>query len=161
MKRVVAIAGVGVVVLSALFAVASGSRGQERAGRGKAAELTGEEVFRAHNELKKEDPRDPVRRDCASHMYTFFMRKGQKYIIQCDGEELDSYLRLEDAEGKQLAEDDDSAGYPNARIVFTCPQSGTYRIFVTSYGKEAEGKEFGNYGKYILTIRTPLPPLVL
>jgi hypothetical protein len=124
------------------------------------AELAGGlKVFRAENELKKGDPKDKVKTDSASHMYTFFMRKGHKYVIECDSKEVDSFLRLEDSAGKQLAEDDDGAGYPNARIVFKCPKTDTYRIFVTTYGKEAEGKEFGNYGAYTLTIRILSPGL--
>lgn len=115
----------------------------------------GVELFRADNDLTKEDPKDKVRTDSAHHYYTYKMNKGKTYVIECTSKEIDSYLRLEDPQGKQLAEDDDSAGYPNARIVFKCPRSETYKIIVTTYGKEAEGKEFGNYGNYTLTIRLP------
>jgi hypothetical protein len=34
-----------------------------------------------------------------------------------------------------LAKDDDSGGFPNARIVFPCERAGTYRIIATAYEK--------------------------
>jgi hypothetical protein len=123
---------------------------------GEAALLGGPEIFHAENDLKKGDPKDKVKKESASHEYTFFMRKGHRYVIECNSKEIDSFLRLEDSAGKQLAEDDDGAGYPNARILFKCPKTDTYHIFVTTYGKEAEGKEFGNYGNYTLSIRIPI-----
>ena len=46
--------------------------------------------------------------------------------------EIDAYLRLEDANGKQLAEDDDSGGNLDARIIFTAPRDGIYRVVATS-----------------------------
>jgi hypothetical protein len=46
--------------------------------------------------------------------------------------------------GQELTRDDDSAGYPNSRIVFAAPYSGTFVIRVTSYGAGA------NQGAYTL-----------
>src|SRR5262245_32480846 len=45
----------------------------------------------------------------------------------------DTFLRLEDADGKELARNDDSGGELNAQIVFTAPKSGDFRIIATSY----------------------------
>jgi WD40 repeat protein len=44
---------------------------------------------------------------------------------------LDPFLRLHDSAGKQLAEDDDSGGGLNARIVFRALTTDTYRITAT------------------------------
>jgi hypothetical protein len=113
----------------------------------------GVEILHAEEELTKTDPKDKERTDSAHHQYSLPMRGGKTYVIECTSKEIDSYLRLEDASGKKLAEDDDGAGYPNARIIFKCPKSDNYRIFVTTYGKGAEKAEFGNYGNYTLTVR--------
>jgi peroxiredoxin len=60
--------------------------------------------------------------------------------------QFDSYLRLEDAKGRELAEDDDSGGNLNAQIVFTCPKDGNYKVIATAYG--AQG-----FGDYTLTVK--------
>jgi serine protease Do len=74
------------------------------------------------------------------------MTAGRTYILDQRSKAFDAFLRLEDASGKKLAEDDDSGGDQNARIVFTAPQDGTYRIIATSF--EQQGM-----GNYTLTIR--------
>ena len=51
----------------------------------------------------------------------------------------DNMLRLEDETGRQLAEDDDSGGFPNARIVFRATADGWYRIIVTTFAPNAAG----------------------
>jgi hypothetical protein len=115
----------------------------------------GVEILRAEGELLKTDPKDRERTDSAHHQYCLPLVGGKTYVIECKSKEIDSFLRLEDASGKKLAEDDDSAGYPDARIVFKCPRSDTYRVIVTTYGKGAEKAEFGNYGTYTLSVRMP------
>src|SRR5262249_14393602 len=52
--------------------------------------------------------------------------------------EFDAYLRLEDAAGKELAEDDDSGGNLNARIIFSCTKDGNYKVICTCFS-EATG----------------------
>jgi len=46
---------------------------------------------------------------------------------------MDSYLRVEDASGRELARDDDSGEGLNARLVFHATSTGPYRIVATSY----------------------------
>jgi serine protease Do len=121
----------------------------------KEALIPGPEVLRAEGELTKDDPKDKAHKDqkeddrSAHHLYTYKMVAGKTYIIECKSKEIDSYLRLEDSAGKQLAEDDDSGGYPDAKIVFKCPKSETYRIIVTTY----DSKSDKSYGNYELTVR--------
>jgi hypothetical protein len=156
MKFVLRTAALSLGVAAAVLVLGAGpAAAQDKEKKEVAPLVGGTEIFRAENELKKDDPKDKVRTDSVSHMYTFFMRKGKTYVIDCESKEIDSYLRLEDSDGKQVAEDDDSGGYPNARIAFKCHKTDTYKIFVTTYGKGAEGKEFGNYGNYTLTIKAP------
>jgi len=61
---------------------------------------------------------------------------GKTYLIDMvspDQKALDPYLFLHDAAGKKLAEDDDSGGGLNARIVFRAEKDGTYRIRATTF----------------------------
>src|SRR5213075_661241 len=60
--------------------------------------------------------------------------------------QFDNYLRLEDAKGKELAEDDDSGGMQNARIIFNCQTDGEYKVICTAYAPEG-------MGSYVLTIK--------
>ena len=71
-------------------------------------------------------------------VHTYKMTKGQRYEINLNSP-WDNYLRLENAGGMQLAEDDDSGGNLNARIQFVAPQDGWYRIIVTSFAPGASG----------------------
>jgi len=66
------------------------------------------------------------------------MKGGQTYTLDLTSP-WDKYLRLENARGEQLAQDDDSGGNLNARIVFRAPEDGWYRIIVTSYAPRASG----------------------
>jgi serine/threonine-protein kinase len=74
------------------------------------------------------------------------LRAGTTYVIDLRGQELNSFLRLEDGSGRKLAEDDDSGGGLDARIIFTAPQEDTYRIIATSFRQR-------DTGPYTLMIR--------
>ncbi len=62
------------------------------------------------------------------------MLAGKSYSIDMTSQRIDSYLRLEDATGKNLAEDDDSGGNLNARIIFRPGHDGVYRVISTTFG---------------------------
>ena len=59
---------------------------------------------------------------------------------------LDSFLYLLDSKGKIVRADDNSGGFPNARIVLQAAQAGDYRIIATGVGKAL--------GQFHLTVRT-------
>jgi serine protease Do len=59
--------------------------------------------------------------------------------------QIDSYLFLEDLNGNVLAQDDDSGGFPNARIIYTPSYSGYYNVVATSFKQG----ETGAYTIYI------------
>jgi HEAT repeat protein len=84
------------------------------------------------------DPFDRVRAQMFHVVHTYPMKKGQRYQIDLNST-WDNYLRLENAQGAQLAFDDDSGGFPNARIIFDAPADGWYRIIVTSFAPNASG----------------------
>jgi tetratricopeptide (TPR) repeat protein len=101
-------------------------------------------------ELGKHDLRDSVRQKSCK-IYAVKLAAGKAYWIDMirKTEDLDPYLRLENAWGWQLAQDDDS-GYEdewgkgklkrNARIKFKSPREGVYLIFATAYAElEAVG----------------------
>jgi hypothetical protein len=94
--------------------------------------------------LSADDPKDKKTNN-PHKVHDFKMKAGSTYIIDLKSRQFDSYLRLEDSSGKQLAEDDDSGGFPDARIVHKADKDDTYRIIVTSFD--------GKAGAYTLTVR--------
>lgn len=84
--------------------------------------------------LTPSDPKDRFR-PAVCKVYLIAMVVGKTYQIEltkANNGPLDPYLRLEDSEGKNLAENDDGGGNLNSRLVFTCPQAGEYRIVATA-----------------------------
>jgi serralysin len=65
---------------------------------------------------------------------------GAVYTIQMDSSEFDPFLRLEDSTGQQVAFNDDSGDGLNARIDYTPPETGLYRVICTSFIKGATGQ---------------------
>jgi tetratricopeptide (TPR) repeat protein len=75
------------------------------------------------------------------------MATGKTYVIDMHSTELDSYLKLLDADGKVLDEQDDLApGNQDARLVYTPTEGGTFRIVATSFQQQGRGN-------YVLTVR--------
>jgi HEAT repeat protein len=101
--------------------------------------------FQVQGVLTAADPMDRSRKQMHHVVHTYYMKAGQNYTIDLISP-WDNYLRLENAQGKQLAEDDDSGGNLNARIVIQAPADGWYRIIVTSYSA-------GVTGNYTLKVR--------
>jgi serine protease Do len=106
--------------------------------------------------LTDKDNVDKKRKDMASKRFVkteeVKLEKDVTYVIEMkaveakDGKQLDPFLILEDSQGKELARDDDSGGYPNARITFRAPADGVYRIVCTTYNPSETGS-------YTLAIR--------
>src|SRR6478672_5537596 len=74
-------------------------------------------------------------------LYTFQGRAGQRIQIDMASPQIDSYLILLSPNGDELAQDDDSGGNQNARLVGTLPVTGTYLVIANSN----EGGEAGAY----------------
>jgi S1-C subfamily serine protease len=107
-------------------------------------------VFEKKEQLTRNDPRDKVKtrggeeKDCYAKVYTFRMKAGSTYTLDLisgdrSGKKLDTYLRLEGPDGKELANDDDSAGFPDARIVHKALKDGDYRVVATSFDANQTG----------------------
>jgi hypothetical protein len=84
--------------------------------------------------LVQGDPKDKIRAGSLCKIYTVNLEAGRTYQIDMVSGEVDSYLRLENPNGQQVAADDDSGGFPNARIIYQCQQAGMYRISATTFG---------------------------
>jgi hypothetical protein len=110
-----------------------------------------DKVVQIDGKLTKEDPPDKVRKSNPHKAHEYKMKAGSVYAIKLvskDPKGFDAYLRVEDSAGKNLAEDDDSGGWPNAQILFKAPRDDAYRIIATAYSGE---------GAYTLTIREVSP----
>jgi hypothetical protein len=73
------------------------------------------------------------------HRAAIGMEAGKTYTIDLKSKVFDSYLFLRDAAGNVIAEDDDSGGGLDARIIFSCLVSGSYQIEATSLNRQGAG----------------------
>jgi hypothetical protein len=94
--------------------------------------------------LDQNDPVDQVRQQLCK-TFKVKLEAGKSYTIDMISQQVDSFLRLEDAGGKQLAQDDDSGGNLNARIVFRAAQEGIYSVITTTFA--------GGVGSFTLKVR--------
>lgn len=87
------------------------------------------------------DPKVKIRRDdldfkfdsdLPGKTYQVKMAAGQSYRIDMISDHIDSFLVIQDDKGTQLAFDDDSGGNLNARLYFTPPKGGNYKISAAS-----------------------------
>jgi WD40 repeat protein/tetratricopeptide (TPR) repeat protein/tRNA A-37 threonylcarbamoyl transferase component Bud32 len=77
---------------------------------------------------------------------------GKTYAIDMESAVFDTYLRLEDSDGKVLDENDDiGPDSLNSRLVFNPKTDGTYRLVATSYQRRG-------VGDYAITIRVFAKP---
>jgi hypothetical protein len=92
------------------------------------------------DKLTKEDPKDKDRGNIFCKKYKLEMKPKTTYVIELVSKDFDAFLRLENADGKELKRDDDGFGEGlNARIIFDCDQAGTYVIYATSFEENATG----------------------
>lgn len=87
--------------------------------------------------------------------YPFKAAEGMTITATMTSTEFDTYLHLIDAQGNQIAQNDDDAtmgagpngGQTNSKIVFTAPSTGDYQIYANAF-------QAGQMGAYTLTITT-------
>src|SRR5258707_10846561 len=98
-------------------------------------------------QLQENDANDPTRNQpCKTYVVKLKMDK--TYVIDMASVDFDTYLRLENGKGDQVAEDDDSGGGVNmldAQIAFTPEKDDTFKIVATRFD---EGT-----GNFALTVR--------
>lgn len=97
--------------------------------------------------LSPKDAPDPTVKGAVRPMKVHLMQlqAGKDYLISLNSKAFDAYLRLENPFGKTVAEDDDSGGDLNARIVYRCTQTGIHRIIATTFN--------GQTGPYQLIVQ--------
>jgi len=71
--------------------------------------------------------------------YEFKAAEGWPITITMTATAFDAYAHLIDADGNQLASDDDGAGGTNAKVTFVAPKTGTYRAYANSLSGGATG----------------------
>lgn len=96
--------------------------------------------------LTDRDPFDRERTKSRAQIHEFPMKAGKTYTLDLMSDDFDAFLRIEDESKFKLAEDNDSAGSLNSRIIFTPKEDGVFRLAVTT-------AEAGQTGAYRLTIR--------
>jgi serine/threonine protein kinase len=95
--------------------------------------------------LTAESPFDAVRKGSRANAFPVFLKAGKSYAIDMTSEAFDSFLRIEDSNGAQLASDDNSGGNGNARIVFTPRVSSIHYLIGTS-------TDSGKLGDFTITV---------
>jgi hypothetical protein len=95
-------------------------------------------------QLQDGDGIDPSQNHVAKN-YVVELSEGVVYKIEMNSTDFDAFLIVRDANGKELAKDDDGGGNLNARILFVPPAKGMYRIAATSFG--------GGNGNFQLIVR--------
>lgn len=131
-----------------LGATASQAGGGKKDGDAKTEKPAGKPLLAVDGELTDKDARDPKEAECYCKTFPIKLQEGRSYQIDLVSKDFDAFLRLEDADGKAVAEDDDGGGDLNARIVHKATKSGDYKIFATTFAKNATGK-------FQLTVTSP------
>jgi hypothetical protein len=119
------------------------------AGEKKDKEKAPDELV-INDELINADLKDKVLKDSLSKTYAFQMTAGKTYQIDMRGQGFTPFLRLENPEGMQVA--DNSNGKLDAHIVYRAPKTGDYTIIATSARE--------SMGKFTLTVKEVIVPSV-
>jgi hypothetical protein len=100
------------------------------------------------DKLTAKDPFDRVRKGCHVKVFAVRLAAGRHVIDLTSGDGragphnpgfFDTFLRIEDAQGNVVAENDDHGGTFNSQVTLQIAQPGEYRVVVTSYGQGATG----------------------
>src|SRR5438045_1301506 len=87
----------------------------------------GEKPLTINGQLKDNDPLDKLRKQSFHKVHEVELKKEQLYLIELRSVDFDTFLRIEDAKGKPLAENDDiSETDLNARLGFLPTETARY-----------------------------------
>ncbi len=115
------------------------------------AVLPGKVMFQRSEQLTQADPLTNVRAfQCHHKSYDVKLDEGVEYTIVLESRQFDTFLRLENANGQMVQENDDGARpgfHLNSLIVFRPAVSGHYRLVATSLTP--------SQGTFTLTVRRP------
>jgi len=120
-------------------------KGEDKKGEDKKGEQGDAfKPVKIDGKLSADDPKDKKLTDSPAKIHKVKLTEGKTYDIRLSSMDFDTYLRIEDDGGKELAANDDSDGTLNSRLAFTPKKTGTYSVIATSF-------DTGN-GQYLLTI---------
>ncbi|MCI0684420.1 MAG: TlpA family protein disulfide reductase [Gemmataceae bacterium] len=103
------------------------------AGVARAQDADQKPIYARKGMLTDEDNKDKVIRGAFAKAHSIKLEAGKTYRIEMTSTEVDPYLRLENADGKPVAADDDGGGYPNARIIYKAAEDGKHRLIATTF----------------------------
>jgi thiol-disulfide isomerase/thioredoxin len=130
--------------LGCLVADARVGAGEDKKVAKKKEEPKGASLLKKSGELKEDDAKDSKLQESPSQMFPIKLVAGKSYQIDLKSTDFDSFLRLLDSKGDEVAFDDDGGGFPDARIIYKAAKTGEFKIVVTSFDKKA--------GAFVLTV---------
>ena len=110
----------------------AGPRGVETAESPSAPERAPQQRQQWAGKLSESAPRER-KHGAPSVVHTATLKQGVRYVIDLTSSSFDPILRLEDAQGREIQEDDDGGDGLNSRIHYTPTRTGVYRLVVTRY----------------------------
>jgi thiol-disulfide isomerase/thioredoxin len=114
--------------------IASGCLLTSAASSVKAQEAKQEMLLSKSESLTADDEKDTKMKSSHRKVYAIKLSEGKAYRIDLNSKDFDTFLRLEDAKGKEVAFNDDVAqNNLNSRILYLAANSGEYRIIVTTF----------------------------
>ena len=119
----------GVALAAALLAGCGGAR----TAPGRSISIGGELTA----VLRSTDPR--LNDNSVYHLYAFRGNAGQIVQIDVMSSDFDAFAILQDAAGNELSRDDDDGEGFDARITYTLPSTGSYRIVANTYRSDRYG----------------------
>jgi hypothetical protein len=102
----------------------------------------GGDLLKVEQELTKDDK---MVQGKYAKVHEVKLTAGKAYQIDMVSKEgnpqkFDPFLRLEDPDGREVAQDDDGGGFPNARITYAPEKAGTYKVIATTFQPNMTGK---------------------
>jgi S1-C subfamily serine protease len=123
----------------------------------KLERTLGKEVLHVRDRITDQDQLDANNRPFKVH--TVHLEAGKPCVVSLESPNakgpgyFDTFLRVEDANGTILGEDDDSGVDLNSMVVFTPQSTGTYRIVAKSFYQDGAPGDLTPTGNYLLVVR--------
>lgn len=99
-------------------------------------------LFGKAEHLTDKDGKDTKLKKSYARSYTVKLSQGKAYRIDLSSKDFDTFLRLEDAKGKEVGFNDDidlSAKNLDSRLIYVAPKTGDYKIIVTTFAPNTTG----------------------
>ncbi|MCI0642018.1 MAG: TlpA family protein disulfide reductase [Gemmataceae bacterium] len=96
-------------------------------------------LFTVSDSLTAAEPLDNVMKYSHAKVHLCPLDAGKYYRIDLESKSFNAYLRVESAEGENLAANDNGGHIFDSRIAFRPERSGDYRLIATSYAPRATG----------------------